>query len=334
MFRRRVTSVLVLLFAVAVCLLPAPGYAAPFRVLVVMSYHEDMPWEQEIRQGIEAHLARIAILRYVYLNTKHDFAGGAAKAREALRVYHEFQPQGVIAADDDAVAMFVVPYLKDRVRTPVMFCGVNEDPRAYGFPASNVSGILERAHFRESIAFLHQLSPSFSRMAFLTMDNPTGRAYVRQIHRESGSYPARVSAVRMAKNLGQALAISRELRNNSDALFVVAMEGLPDAAGRPLDEKSVFRDISAGFGKPVIGMNEFNVRSGLLCSVVKSGQEQGATAAQMLARAMEGTPVSRIPITRNKTGKRLLNVKTMKSLGIKPRPVFLVGTHLVETGHE
>lgn len=334
MFRTRRTAVLACLITAIACLLCVRGEAAPYRILVVMSYHETMPWEQEIREGIESQLGSSATLRYIYMNTKNDFAGGAVRAREALRLYREFRPDGVIAADDDAVSLFVVPYLKDRVKTPVMFCGVNEEPRAYGLPASNVSGILERAHFRESIAFLHQLHPQLTRMAFLTIANPTGRAYARQVRQEAGSYPATVSAVRLVKNLNQALGVTRELKSSSDALFVLAMEGLPDASGRPLAEKDVFRLLARSYGKPVIGMNEFNIRAGLLCAVVKTGQEQGATAARMLLRAMSGTPVSRIPITRNRHGKRLLNVNVMKSLGITPRPVFLVGTQMVETEHD
>lgn len=305
--------------------------AAPHKVLVVMSYHDSMPWEREIREGIEAELAQNSIIRYVYMDTKNNFAGGATKAREAMEVYREFQPDGIIAADDDAVSLFVLPYLKDRVATPVMFCGVNAEPGEYGLPASNVSGILERAHFRESIAFLHQLKPSVRRVLFLTMDNPTGKAYERQIRAEAGTYPATVSAIRLVRTLDEALAATRELRESSDALFLIAMEGLPDRAGRPLAERDSFQVISRSFGKPAIGMNDFNIRAGLLCGVVKSGQEQGATAARMLLKAMGGTPVSRIPITRNSQGKRFLNVTVMKALGLVPRPVFLVGTQLVET---
>jgi len=333
MSRIPVAIITSLVLAIA-CLLPTRGEAAQYKVLVVMSYHESMPWEREIREGIEAELAQNATIRYVYMNTKNDFAGGAAKAQEALDVYREFQPDGIIAADDDAVSLFVVPYIKDRVKTPVMFCGINAEPEAYGFPASNVSGILERAHFRESIAFLHQLRSSVKRIVFLTNDNPTGKAYVEQIRREAETYPSTIADIRQVKTLDEALAVTRDLKKRSDALFVIAMEGLPDASGKHLPEKDAFRKLSKSYGKPVIGMNEFNIRSGLLCGVVKSGQEQGASAAKMLLQAMRGTPVSRIPITSNKHGKRFLNVTVMKSLGIVPRPVFLVGTQLVDTESE
>lgn len=332
-WKKHVAVLTALLVAIA-CLFPLRGEAAPYKVLVIMSYHESMPWEKEVREGIEAELARYATIRYVYMNTKNDFTGGTAKAREAWEVYREFKPEGVIAADDDAVSLFVVPYLKNKVTTPVMFCGVNAEPEAYGFPALNVSGILERAHFRESIAFLHQLRPSVKRIAFLTNDNPTGKAYEEQVRREAGTYPATIATIRRVKTLNEALAVARDMKKRSDALFLIAMEGLLDASGKPLAEKDTFRKLTKSYGKPVIGMNEFNIRSGLLCAVVKTGQEQGATAAKMLLQTMQGTPVSQIPITRNKHGKRFLNVTVMKSLGIVPRPVFLVGTQLVDTESE
>jgi ABC-type uncharacterized transport system substrate-binding protein len=301
------------------------------RVLVVMSYHEGMPWENEIRQGIDEVLQGGCEIRYVYLNTKNDFAGGPRKAEEALRIFKEFRPDGVLAADDDAQAMFVVPYLKDKVQTPVVFCGVNADAGRYGYPASNVTGILERAHFLESITFLQQLVPGARSVGFMTNDIPTGRGYAEQIRQESSSYPLKGYSIRLVKTLEEAVAVANAWKNQHDALFLIAMEGLTSYDGRPLAEKESFTVISRAFEKPVLGINEFNVREGLFCSVAKTGREQGNTAAAMLLQAMEGTPVSIIPLSRNLHGKRVLNVTVMKSLGIRPQPVVLVGTELVET---
>jgi len=65
--------------------------------------------------------------------------------------------------------------------------------------------------------------------------------------------------------------------------------------------------------------------------VVKTGQEQGRTAAKMLLKAMKGTPFSEIPITRNYKGSRVINVTVMEALNIKPRPIVLLGAQLVRT---
>jgi ABC-type uncharacterized transport system substrate-binding protein len=303
-----------------------------YRVLVVMSYHDGMPWEDEIKAGIQSALKGSFDIRYVYLNTKNMPSAGSERAKEAYRAYLEFQPDGVLAVDDDAQWLFVVPYLKNRVKTPVIFCGVNAEPDRYGYPASNVTGILERAHFRESIAFLRQLVPGATSIGFMVTDNRTGWGYVDQIRQELPGYPIQSFSISKVKTLGQARKACRAMKKQHDALFLVALEGLTDDTGRPLAERESFMILSQLYRKPVVGINRFNIRFNLLCGVVKTGQEQGATAAGMLTRAMSGTPVNEIPVTRNRIGKRVLNVTVMKSLGIRPRPFVLVGTELVETG--
>jgi ABC-type uncharacterized transport system substrate-binding protein len=69
-----------------------------------------------------------------------------------------------------------------------------------------------------------------------------------------------------------------------------------------------------------------------LCAVAKNGQEQGKTAAEMLLKAMKGTPISKLPITQNDDGRRIVNIHTMKALGITPPEAALEGAELVDTG--
>ena len=126
-------------------------------VLVVMSYEQNNPWCKEIKEGIETALNDQYKATYFYMDTKINMAGGKGKASEAYALYQKLQPKGVIAADDNAQWMFVIPYLKNKVNTPVMFCGVNAEAEKYGYPTSNVSGILERGHIKESITFFKQL---------------------------------------------------------------------------------------------------------------------------------------------------------------------------------
>lgn len=310
-------------------LLPCAGAAAPFKVMVVMSYHEGYLWGMEIREGIDSELADLCDLKYLYLDTKNNFAGGAEKAKKFYDLYLKYQPDGVIAADDAAQSMFVVPYLKNKAKTPVMFCGVNEEPEAYGYPASNVSGILERVHIKESIALVQQLVPSVKTFGCILKDDPSSYGIVRQIRQEVKGYSARFVTARFVKTLADAVAMTRELNRKCDALFLTPMDGIISKDGTPLTTGDVTPIIVSTFGKPTFSENSFNVKSGVLCAVIKTGQEQGASAAKMLLRAMRGTPVKSIPIARNRHGRRMINVTIMKSLGILPKPVFLIDTELV-----
>jgi ABC-type uncharacterized transport system substrate-binding protein len=313
----------------AFALIPRMAAAAKFKVLVVMSYHETYPWGMEIKEGIEGELANHCDLRYAYLDTKNNFAGGAEKAKKFHELYLEYQPDGVIAADDAAQSMFVVPYLKDKVKTPVMFCGVNEEAELYGYPASNVSGILERVPIKESIAMLQQLIPSVRTFGCILKEDPSSYGIMRQIHQEADAYSAKLVTARYARTVADAVAMAKELKHNCDALFLTPMDGLQSPSGIPITTSEATPIIVKAFGKPTFSENSFNVKSGVLCAVIKTGQEQGATSAQMLLQAMRGRPVKDIPITINRHGKRMINVSVMKSLGILPKPVYLIDTELV-----
>ena len=310
---------------------PATVQADNCRVLVVMSYERSNPWCLEIKDGIDSVLASTCDITYFYMDTKLNMEAGKQKAKEAYSLYRKLQPDGVITADDNAQWMFVLPHLKNKVKTPVMFCGVNAEAEKYGYPASNVSGILERGHIRESIAFAKQLLPSIRTVGFLAKDSPSGKALLRQVENESDTYLAKYTTFQLVRTAKELLAIAEDFKEQGDVLYMDSMAGIVDAGGNPLSNEQIMRIVSKLYGKPIIGANQYHVEQGSLCAVVKTGQEQGRTAAEMLLKAMQGKPVSEIPITRNYRGKRIINVTAMEAFGIKPKPIVFLGAKLVRT---
>ena len=237
----------------------------------------------------------------------------------------------MIAADDNAQSMFVVPYLKDKVRTPVMFCAVNAAPEKYGYPASHISGILERPHWAESLGLLRQLVPSVRTFGYIVRNNNTGKAYAELISNAQRSYPAKLSGFRLVNTVDEATDAARELSSSCDTLYIAALRGLPDEKGNVPEEKGLIQMLAKTYGKPTFGDSPLYVRYGLLCAVGTTGQEQGEVSAKMLLKAMKGTSVSEIPVTRNQNGSPILNVAVIKKLGIRLPSTFLQQMELVRT---
>jgi ABC-type uncharacterized transport system substrate-binding protein len=302
-----------------------------YKVLVVMSYEQDNPWCEEIKQGIESVLGGVSDITYAYMDTKINFEGGQAKADLAYEQFKQLQPDGVITADDNAQWMFVVPYLKDKVDTPVMFCGVNAEAQKYGFPASNVSGSLERGHVNESIAFIKQLKADVQRVCFLVKQSPSGDALEMQVEDEKRDYIAKVNGFFKVKSMSELGQLAPTFQSQCDAIYMDSLEGIMDDQGNKLDHRQIFVRLEQLYSGPFIGANKYHVDQGALSAVVKTGQEQGELAAGLLLRAMQGTPVSQLAVTRNYQGRRIINVTTLEKLGIKPRPIVLRGTTLVKT---
>ena len=316
----------------SLCAIAVTGaHAAEHKVLVVMSYEQDNPWCREIRDGIESVLSGSSRITYFYMDTKVNLKGGEQKAREAYALYRQLQPDGVITVDDNAQKMFVLPYLKDRTETPIMFSGVNAEAEKYGFPDSHISGILERGHIRESIAFSMQLVPAIRNIAFFAKDSPSGRALLRQYEQESSDFLTDATQFWLVKSVSDFTAIQEIIENQFDAIYVDSLQGIEDESGAPMSNRDAIQRLASMYRKPIIGANQYHVTQGALCAVVKTGQEQGETAARMLLQAMRGTPVGDIPVTRNYKGKRVINVTAMKALGIEPRPSVLLGATLIKS---
>lgn len=303
--------------------------AADFKVLVVMSYEEDNPWVREIREGIDGVLLPATEITYFHMNTKANRDGGPARAEEASALFKSLQPNGVITADDDAVAMFILPYLKDKTATPVMFNGVNAAAEKYGFPNAHVSGVLERAHVRESLAFIKQILPSVRKACFMTADVPPGRALRSQVDAEKATYPISTSDFHLIRDNQQLEGLGKSLNANCDLLFVDSLEGILDRNGKTQTNKDVFPLIQRIFNKPILGANRYQVEQGALAAVVKTGQEQGERSAEMLLQAMRGKSVSSLPVTQNSRGQRVINVSALERMGIMPQPSVLRGAALV-----
>ena len=324
--QRRMAGIWVLL--IGFMIVASFGEAATYKVLVVMSYEEDYLWCQEIKKGIETVLSADAEIRYFYLDTKKNLAGGVKKAEEAYALYQEFQPDGVITADDNAQSMFVVPYLKDQVKTPVIFCAVNADPAQYGYPATNVSGILERESMKESFALAQQLLPTLKTFGAVLRDDATGQAVLAQIEREKDTFPIQFIGVKWPQTFDELMQMTEEFKVTADAIYYSTFQGMLDAQGNALTDKLIIPQVFEKFGKPVLTQG---VIYGGLCAVIKTGDEQGHNAATMLLEAMRGKPLAEIPITQNQFGRRVINVNVLNALGITPKPAVVRGSELVKT---
>ena len=302
-----------------------------YRVLVVFSYETDYLWDVEIREGLEKALDSSAELTFFYMNTKVALNKGAEKAAEAYALYQRLQPDGVIAVDDNAQTLFVVPYLKNKTATPVVFCGVNADPESYGYPAENVTGILERYHFEETLSLNRQLAGKTETFAVMVNKSPLAKLIVSRLGKEKDQLSAKLVAVLQPETLAQAVDMAREYREKVDLLVLLTLKGVVDARGEPVSDKKAISSVVDAFNKPTAATASFVIKNGALSGVLASGQEQGIQAGLFLSKLLNGMSIADLPVTRNYRGKRMINVTTLKKLGIIPEPMALRGTALVRS---
>ena len=232
---------------------------------------------------------------------------GAGKKR-----VDEFRPDIVLAADDDAQEYFAVSYLNTAL--PVVFTGVDADPSKYGYPAANVTGIIERPHFKESLAFAQHLRP-IKRIAVLSCHDSTSILALGFMKQEQ--LDVEVAEWLMVDDFdGWKKAVER-FNRSVDAIVIRSYQAVkkPGSAENmaPCD---VALWTSQHATVATIAFHDFEIEDGLLVGVVKSGQEYGRIPAEYALRILAGTPPSSLPIIKPSKGVKMINRVTAAQLGI------------------
>ena len=145
------TSLLLLLLAT----LALPLRAA--HILVISSYHPEYLWDQSYNEGLINGLQGEHKISHFYMDTKrHPREEFDDIAQQAIAFYLKSKPDLVVLGDDNAIN-----YLANEIAslgTPVVFLGMNENPRLKGFVGHpKITGVLERPLLKRNISEMSQL---------------------------------------------------------------------------------------------------------------------------------------------------------------------------------
>ena len=285
------------------------------RMLLVHSYHEGYRWDDTITEGVRSAIQGTGLeLDIFYMDTKRhtDEAWKIDAGRRARKKVDDYHPDIILATDDDAQQYFAVSYLNTAL--PVVFTGVDADPSKYGYPAANVTGVIERPHFKESLALAQSLRP-IKRIAVLSCHDSTSTLALGFMKQEQ--LDVEVAEWLMVDDFDDWKKAVERFSHSVDAIVIRSYQ----AVKKPGSAENVLpRDVAAWTCEhatvPTIAFHDFEIEDGLLVGVVKSGQEYGRIPAEYALRILEGTPPSSLPVIKPSKGIKMINRTTALRLGI------------------
>lgn len=322
--RRRFLAGIILCFF----LLPVPGAAAgerlPYRhkkILWVDSYHESYEWSAGLGSVFRHELGGRGVeLRAVHMDTKRRSSGEDIKnaVRKVRAVIASFDPDLVIASDDNAVKYVVVPYLKD-TPLPVVFCGVNWDASVYGLPVSNVTGMVERDPVETQVKHLSRYARG-PRIGYLSGDLFTERKITEHYNRCFFDGRMQYYPVSSLKGFEQAFLRAQD---EVDMLYISNYAGIAD-----WDAAAVEAFIVKHVRIPTGSHNPF-MAPFVLVTLSKDIEEPGQWAAATALRILDGTRPADIPLAHNRVGKLTVNLRMAKALDIVFPVPILKAAHVI-----
>lgn len=296
--------------------------AAKKKVLYVNAYDLDMDWAANTLAGaLEVFQIKVGAghalddsespVSFKLFNMKTKKNNSQAQkeqaALEAKALIETWQPDVVICADDNASKYLIVPYFKNSP-IPFVFCGVNWDASEYGFPCSNVTGMLEVFPIREALDILGPYARG-KRVGFLSHDTLS--------ERKNAEHIKTLFELDLIEKYVTDLAGFEEaykaMQSQSDILLIIEVGTL-----KGFDEDKYFQITSTHLSIPTVSFthNQKRMRNYLLvCKRVP--QEQGEWAAKAALEILAGKAPKDLPMTTNKKAAIRLNTDFANKLGIK-----------------
>jgi ABC-type uncharacterized transport system substrate-binding protein len=213
---------------------------------------------------------------------------------------------------------------------PLVFTGVDADPSKYGFPAANITGIIERPHFVKSLALAQKLRP-IRRIAVLSSNDSTSIAALGFMKQEQ--LDVEVAEWTLAADFDAWKAAVERANGSVDALVVRSYQAVKTpGGGAVMPPKDVVSWTVAHATIPTIAFHDFEIKDGILVGVVKSGEEYGGQAMEYAIKILQGVRPGTLPITRTKLGIPMINGDTARRLGIALSPHATEGVMIVPQG--
>ncbi|WP_367608090.1 ABC transporter substrate-binding protein [Legionella sp. W05-934-2] len=274
------------------------------RILVIHSYHSDMPWVENLNQGINNVFSDKAYisLRYFYMNTKYQ--NNKRYMQQIQRIIkstiNSWYPDLILAFDHDAQAT-LLKLEKQGIKTPIIFAGISDEKLfALYNQKGNITGITEQVPVRAVREILSLLFRHQRRIYYLSDDSSAAQLLDKDIANSNwGSFE--LVEHKRVKTVQEWKKYVKEAEAKADILLVSLFHTLKDGK-HTVNRKQLVHWMNHEVNIPVVGLYESFMIDGGLISIAISGLEQGYTAARIALDVVEKKMSIRdIPIIRGQT---------------------------------
>lgn len=217
-----------------------------------------------------------------------------------------FKPDVVIAADDNAQAYFAKDYV-GKLKPQFVFCGVNAAASTYGYPSSNMTGILERIFFIQSLELLRQIKRDVRTIAIIGDDGLTFNLVL--VYIKTLQSPLKVVSFDQPSTFHEWQAWIRKYQATANAIAIRVYQTVKHLPGaESMSPKEVTAWTVANYKKPMVGFLGFAMTDGVLCGIAESAEEHGLLSAEIAIKILQEKKAGDFPLKTAQKGTVIINV--------------------------
>jgi len=299
-----------------------PLTAMAEKCLYISSYHPGYAWSDGVESGVRSVLQGKCEIKQFNMDTKRNKQPEymTQTGLEAKQLIDSWKPDIVITADDNAAKYVIQAHYKNH-KLPFIFCGVNWTADEYGFPYTNVTGMVEVAPIYPLLEKVKELIPGAKKAIYIGADTVTEKKNLARFEK---------ALVKQDIHLDSALAATMGDWLNSytgaqqyDFIIIGSKSGIQD-----WDKEHVVNTIKAQSKKLSVTNHDWMMPYTML-GFTKVPEEQGEWAAQAALSILAGVEISKIAIVPNRKWDIWTNSSLLKTINIKlPEGLIVKSKHV------
>ncbi len=279
------------------------------KCLFISSYHKGYAWSDGVERGLRRTLEPHCEFRQFDMDTKRrkSEAEKRERARAAKSLIDEWRPDIVVTADDNAAKYLIVPYFRD-TGPPIVFTGVNWTAEEYGFPYSNVTGMIEVAPIGPLIMRARHIVPDAATAFYIGADTLTERKNLARFEKAARDAGLRLSSALVPD--GDAWLEVYERAQSADFVILGSNAGIVD-----WDADRIATAVEGATQRLSVTNHGWMMRFATL-GIVKVPEEQGEWAGLVAREIFAGTRPDAIPIVANRRVEVWVNEVLADNAGV------------------
>ena len=286
-----------------------PGSVLAQKCLFISSYHPGYAWSDGVERGLRSVLDGKCEVKPFYMDTKRNKEEEfkVAKGLEAKNLIESWQPDVVITADDNAARYVIQAHFKDH-DIPFIFSGVNWTADEYGFPYSNVTGMIEVAPIYPLLDKVQELIPTATKAIYIGADTFTEKKNLARFASALAKRDIKLDSSLVSTTTDWLNAYRKG--QDYDFIIIGSKSGINE-----WDHEQVGSAIRPTSSKLSVTNHNWMMPYTML-GFTKVPEEHGEWAAQAALSVLNGVELSHIAIVPNRKWDIWTNLSLLKSSNI------------------
>lgn len=286
------------------------------QVLVVLSYHVGMHWEDDVTRGLMERLSEQSDLVIAQLDVQRYSALGREKSMLDIMVNHVkiSHPVLVIAIDDFAYRYVLKHRDEFDAGTPIIFGGVNFWQKNQ---QPGVTGVVEAIDLENTCKLMSQLQPDARRWIIVNDHSETGQANRKAFEQIRSQLESREIIWLGEGTYNDTEALLAKLDPKHDAVLLLTWN--TDSTGLPRPYETAIRRAHEVCAAPIYGVWEFYFGNGIVGGSLLDGKIHGSEVGDLARRVLAGESPDNIPVvTRCRTTLKI-DYRELQHFGLNKR---------------